>query len=53
MTDRMIDWPNKCCAKCRKPLVYVEDRYRGEAGYAGWRLDCICWDELDTVTGNG
>lgn len=34
----------KCCTKCDRPLVYMEDNYRGQAGYAGWRLDCTCWD---------
>lgn len=41
MADSIIDWPNKCCAKCRKPLVYDNTFPQ----YAGYRLDCTCWDE--------
>jgi len=37
----IMDWVNKCCAKCRKPLMYEDD----PPIYAGWRLDCTCWDE--------
>jgi hypothetical protein len=44
MADSIMDWPNKCCSKCRKPLVYEE---LGE--YSGWRLDCKCWDDPPTV----
>lgn len=48
----IMDWVNKCCTKCRKPLVY-EDY---QPMYAGWRLDCTCWDEppsgaMNTSTG--
>lgn len=37
----VMDWQNKCCSKCRKPLVYEDD----PPMYAGWRLDCTCWNE--------
>jgi hypothetical protein len=35
-----VDWLNKRCARCEKPLRYVgTDDFQGEA------LDCKCWPE--------
>jgi hypothetical protein len=43
VAESIMDWLNKCCAKCRKPLVF--EKHPHTEAYDGWRLDCDCWDE--------